>query len=363
MIEKVYVFGRGEYYEEKSKYLHKGYVIVGFLDNAIKNGKTEFFQGKKAYNPSVINKAINYPVLIMTSRNYICEVVNQLLDLGVAEKDIRFGTNIYPPMDSAEEIVQREGGMFVEKGKCTFIYHSKKLCFSSYEEYISIMFRLLREEHPFVSELVKMPSQPLSRSFGREYGEPIDRVYIERFLKDNSHYIKGVIAEIGEDIYTKKYSENMTKSIIFHLSGRNGAVIGNLETGEGIENDMIDCLICTQTIQMIYDQQAVANNVYRILKPGGVALITAHGISQISQGDDTQWGEHWRFTNSSLRRIYGATFGNDNVEIVTYGNVKTATCFLYGLVQEDMKPKDYEYNDPQYPVIVGTICIKQITKE
>ncbi len=350
-MKDIYVFGRGEYFELKKETIEREYRIIGFLDNAARPEEED--NEIPVYRPERITSIESYPIMIMGSRVYFLEMALQLSELGVNEKDILFGVNLTPALDAAEELIQQHGGLYEKDGLCRFSLRGSEYIIESYEAYVSLMFRLLREENKWTESLVQLPDRPLSRAFGRESGEPIDRVYIEGFLRKHQKEISGVVGEIGEDTYTKQFGTNVRKSIVFHLTGRNGAVIGNLETGEGLEEGMVDCLICTQTIQMIYDLPAVARNIYKMLKPGGVALITGHGISQMSLGDDAQWGEYWRFTRSSLNRIFQDVFGEENVVISSYGNVKTTTCFLYGLVQEDMTAKDYEYDDPQYPVIFG----------
>ena len=59
-----------------------------------------------------------------------------------------------------------------------------------------------------------------------------------------------------------------------HVDGWGKNVIkGNLESGEGIEENKYDCAIITQTLMFIYDFTSAVNNIYKMLKPGGVALI------------------------------------------------------------------------------------------
>ena len=44
---------------------------------------------------------------------------------------------------------------------------------------------------------------PVSKVFGLDMGTPIDRIYIEDFLYQNSNHIKGVVCEIAEKTYSK----------------------------------------------------------------------------------------------------------------------------------------------------------------
>jgi hypothetical protein len=131
----------------------------------------------------------------------------------------------------------------------------------------------------------------------------------------------------------------------------------NLVTGEGVEEEILDCLICTQTIQFIYEIDTAVYNIVKMLKKGGCALITVHGIAQISMYDYNIWGEYWRFTKKTFDELVGS-FDIGGYDIHSYGNVKTATAMLYGVVVEDLEEKDFEYDDEQYPVVLTLKIIK-----
>ena len=79
----------------------------------------------------------------------------------------------------------------------------------------------------------------------------------------------------------------------------------------------------SQTLQFIYDVQRAVQGLRRMLKPGGVALCSVAGISQISRYDMDRWGDHWRFTSLSAQTVFAQEFGLENVEVETFGNVLT----------------------------------------
>ena len=54
----------------------------------------------------------------------------------------------------------------------------------------------------------------------------------------------------------------------------------------------------------IYDLKKVVFNIHRMLKPGGVALVTVAGISQISRYDAENWGSYWGFQRDSLKKLF-----------------------------------------------------------
>lgn len=209
--------------------------------------------------------------------------------------------------------------------------------------------------------LEKMKVKPVSRVFGFDRGAPIDRYYIEKFLQEKSSLIKGTTLEIAEREYSLKYGGNkIENAYVLHVTEARDdlSIKGNLETGEGIPENLVDCFILTQTLPFIYDIKSAANNVLKALRPGGSALITVSGISQISRYDMDRWGHYWGFTDLSLKKLFSEFVPQENIEIITYGNAKVASCFLYGLAQHELRKKDLDYVDPDYQLIITAVVKK-----
>lgn len=181
-------------------------------------------------------------------------------------------------------------------------------------------------------------TEPISNSFGFDRGCPIDRYYIDSFLKQHTNVISGSVLEISESTYSKQLGHDIAKYEILHYddTNRNATIIGDLTKPETLPEGRIDCFICTQTLNFIYDVRKAIEGSYKVLKPGGVFLCTVSGISQISRYDMDRWGDYWRFTDLSIRKMMEEVFGEGNVEITTYGNVLAATAFLQGLAVDDL---------------------------
>ena len=138
------------------------------------------------------------------------------------------------------------------------------------------------------------------------------------------------------------------------------SIIANLETGEGIIDGMADCFILTQTLPFIFDIKKAAENVVRLLKKGGIALVTVPGIVQISRYDMERWGHFWSFTTASLKRLFEECKDVEFVEVKTYGNVKSATFGLYGLAAEEFSQEELEYQDDDYQQLITAIVKKAV---
>ena len=144
---------------------------------------------------------------------------------------------------------------------------------------------------------------PMSRAFGFDRGQPVDRRYIEAFLGRNAVDIRGRVLEIGDAAYTRRFGGNrVTRNDVLHVSEGNpdATIVADLAHGDAIPSASLATL-------------------HRILAPGGVCLVTVPGISQIDAG---AWRDswYWAFTPVSLNRVLVERFGA-RVSVESFGNV------------------------------------------
>lgn len=224
--------------------------------------------------------------------------------------------------------------------------------------------RLMRDPHTPAVGSVNFGNlrrlTPLSRVFGYDRGLPIDRYYIEGFLERQAGDIQGRVLEIGDATYTHRFgSDRITKSDVLHVVEGNpqATIIGDLTNSDLIPSDSFDCAILTQTLHLIYNMQDAVKTIYRILKPGGVALITVPGISQIAIDE---WKDYWcwSLTCLSARRLFAEVFDDRYVTIEHYGNVLSATAFLQGLATQELTKAELDYRDPHYQMLITIRVVK-----
>jgi SAM-dependent methyltransferase len=203
---------------------------------------------------------------------------------------------------------------------------------------------------------------PVSRVFGLDRGRPIDRHYIERFLAAHADAVQGRVLEVGERAYTERFGgARVTASDVLHpVAGTPGAtVVGDLTRRDTLPDGVYDCFLCTQTLNFVYDPAEALRGARRLLKPGGVLLLTAGGISQVSRFDADRWGMYWGFTTQSLERLLEAVFpGAHRVE--SHGNALAATAFLNGVAIEDLpRPELLDATDLDFPVILTAVATRE----
>lgn len=201
-------------------------------------------------------------------------------------------------------------------------------------------------------------TRPYRADLGGRRGQCVDRFYIEKFLSTYQDSVRGVVGEIEGSEYTRKFgADRVVQSEIIDINEENLRKTMTLDLTQTLSApvEMFDCVICTQTLLFIADYEAAIQSLHKMLRPGGVALVTVPGISPTIRGSliGGKGEDFWRFTSNSIRYVFGKWFGEEDLVVHTYGNVLTATAFLHGLVQEELTLEEMEYNDPGYEVIIG----------
>lgn len=202
---------------------------------------------------------------------------------------------------------------------------------------------------------------PISRRFGFDRGKPIDRFYIEEFLNRHAQSIRGRVLEVGDDAYTRRMGgTRVTRSDVLHVAEGNpkATIVCDLTEAKEVPSDAFDCIIMTQTLHLIYDLRAAIATLHRILKPGGVLLLTVPGtISQLERGNWCKvW--HWGFTGLAIHKLMNERFEPEQVTVEVHGNVLSAMGFLHGIAAEELSTDELVTKDPQYPLLLTVYARK-----
>ena len=232
-----------------------------------------------------------------------------------------------------------------------------------YRKWVSARHRLLgvpSTGHVSFGDLRRV--EPFGRHFGTDRGEAIDRHYIEAFLAARAADIRGRVLEVGDDSYIRQFGgQHVTRTDVLHVDASNprATIVADLANAPQIPDDSFDCIVLTQVLHLIYEPRSAVRTLYRILKPGGVLLLTTPGISQVPHG--TVWAHtwYWSFTELSTLRMLEEAFGEGRVAVESSGNVFSATAMLYGLAAQDLSESDLAVHDPDYPVIISARAQKR----
>jgi len=195
---------------------------------------------------------------------------------------------------------------------------------------------------------------PISALWGEDRGHCVDRVYIDAFVEEHAGDIAGRVLEIYDRDYTLRYGgTRVRESDVLDIDASNprASIVGDLRQLTSIAARTFDCLIVTQTLQLIFDIERALAECARILRPGGTILATLPCASRIApeQGLD---GDFWRFTPSSAERLFQRHFSPGQLQVRSRGNLVTTIAFLYGVAAHELDAAAFQHNDPLFPLVI-----------
>ncbi len=216
--------------------------------------------------------------------------------------------------------------------------------------------RLRRLRRPALLGTLRRTS-PLSSRWGYDRGTPVDRFYIERFLEQHRHDIRGRVLEIKDSGYTDRFGTQVEARDVLDIDAANprATIVADLAAADGVPSDHFDCFVCTQTLGMIYDVHSAVGHAHRILRPGGVLLATLPALSRL----DRRLPDYWRFTPASCDLLFGEVFGSANVAVESHGNVLAAIASMSGMAREELSRRELETCDARYPLVVTVRAVKR----
>jgi SAM-dependent methyltransferase len=196
--------------------------------------------------------------------------------------------------------------------------------------------------------------QPLSYLWGFDRGVPIHRYYLEQFLQEFARDIRGHCLEFQNPGYTPRFGGSAVEKLdILHIDNTNplATIVADLTQSNDVPSNEFDCIICTHVLHVIAELDKAVSELYRILKPGGVLLVSVPHVSMCDPG----FHEIWRFTPEGLCLVLAKAFGTGNVSVRAYGNSLTAAGEIRGLVAQEFSKATLDYHDPRFAV---EVCAK-----
>ena len=194
-------------------------------------------------------------------------------------------------------------------------------------------------------------TSPVSREWGFDRGRPVDRFYIERFMERNADRVRGVVCELLNDDYARRYGgDRVARVEILDIDEDNprATILDDLTAPVRTPEGAFDCFILTQVLPYIHECGAALATVYRSLAPGGSVLVTAPSVIRYHREPE----DHWRFTVDSLRRLALDHCPGAEIAVEGHGNVLAASAFLYGLACEELTAEELEVDDPEFPLVI-----------
>jgi SAM-dependent methyltransferase len=193
---------------------------------------------------------------------------------------------------------------------------------------------------------------PFDADWGSHRGHPIDRYYIDAFLREHRSLVTGRVLEVKEDLYATDLSASVVTVDIVDIDPHNhkATVVADLGEAGSLPTACFDCVIVTQTLQFVDDVGIALDNLWGSLAPGGSLLLSVPCISKLEPSLAAV--ESWRVLPAGLQRLIREHCPDSDVSVRAAGNVLVATAFLMGLAVDDLRPDELQFCDPLYPIVV-----------
>jgi len=194
---------------------------------------------------------------------------------------------------------------------------------------------------------------PVSPSYGFDRGVPVDRHYIDAFVKRHGGDLVGHVLEVGGSSYTRKYGHaDRTTVVDYTPANPRATLVADLNQAGSLPAATFDAALIPQTFQYLDPQTALAN-LWQSLVPGGVLLLTIPSLGRLDP-DIPDLDLH-RWTQAGiLKELDRAGISG---EVTSYGNVLACVCALYGLTVQDVGAEQLDIFDPAFPL---TICVRAV---
>lgn len=148
--------------------------------------------------------------------------------------------------------------------------------------------------------------------------------------------LSGIVVDLGGG-GVPSYLEQMDVNGVFFNMDRaievKPTIVGNLEIGVPIANNIVDNVILFNTLEHIYDIKRVAEEMSRILKADGKALVYSPFLFPFHthKFDTSEIQDYFRLSETALRRLF-LDAGFKRVEIEPMGGLFLVLTEFFGFV-------------------------------
>lgn len=117
------------------------------------------------------------------------------------------------------------------------------------------------------------------------------------------------------------------------LDAEPGDYVDDVGSGEALPypDASFDVVLCTQMLEHADDPPTVVREIHRVLRPGGLALVSTHGVFLYHPDPPGSDRDYWRWTHAGLRRLF--TLEAEWAEIDVEPNGEVVACLGYVAAQ------------------------------
>jgi hypothetical protein len=198
---------------------------------------------------------------------------------------------------------------------------------------------------------------PFSTHFGADRGTPIDRYYLDRFLRSHEADITGAVLEIQVPSYTRKFGHDVVQSDTVDINPSfTPTFLCDLARADMIPSNTYDCFLLPATLQGLRDIEACLREALRVVRPGGVVLATTAGFMPLMPDAP----DYWRMSAAGWTELIARAWPGADVSVKAHGNCLAAAAAMHGLCAEELTDLELDVEDARYPVAITIVGRKSV---
>lgn len=197
-------------------------------------------------------------------------------------------------------------------------------------------------------------TRPFSASYGFERGTPIDRFYLHRFLTAQRALITGDVLEVQVNSTTERYGTHVRRADTFDIVADFAPtyLVDFTTSPNAVPSGAYDCVLLPNALPHFRDLDGGLRSAHRVLRPGGVMLASAGGMTPLT-GDVP---DYWRFSPEGWRERLRAVWPGAEIRVEGHGNCLAAVAAQLGLAVEELTDAELGVYDPRFPVLITMVC-------
>ena len=195
---------------------------------------------------------------------------------------------------------------------------------------------------------------PFSQRFGFDRGAPVDRYYLQQFVRSIRPVVRGRCLEIGGSRWSNwfyRFDVDEFRSLELEQSRIADDLVGDAADRGVLDPASWDSILAFHVLEHCPNPFAVVSNMRAWLRPNGHACIAVPCAQRVHSYP----GDYWRFMPDGLRVLF-SDFSEVNVS--TYGNPLTVVSNYMGLSHTELAAEDMNAAHPDYPVLACVVARK-----
>ncbi len=136
---------------------------------------------------------------------------------------------------------------------------------------------------------------PLIRKVGRALSRKLTRVTLDRFIA--AHASSGRTLDLGAQ--TGPYARHFPRRLGLDLVAAPGVSVVGDARALPLSSSVFDVVLCTEMLEHVPEPQAAIDEMFRVLRPGGMLVLTTRFLFPIHDAPH----DYFRFTKYGLRHL------------------------------------------------------------